>query len=81
IDNTQQVSQPPSFTEGETKVIEETEVIIDEDEASFMLLSANNSVQDLVAVLNTIGATPRDIIAILQSIKAQGALHAELELR
>ncbi|MEJ6950247.1 flagellar basal body P-ring protein FlgI [Natronospora cellulosivora (SeqCode)] len=81
IDSSQQVSQPPAFTDGETVITEETDITIEEDEAYFMLLPSTSSVQDLVAVLNTIGATPRDIIAILQNIKAQGALHAKLELR
>ena len=46
-----------------------------------MVVPTGGNVQDLVAALNTIGASPRDIIAILQMIDAQGALHARLELR
>lgn len=81
ISSSEQVSQPESFTEGETEVVEDTEIVTNEDEAHFMLMPATSNVQDLVNVLNTIGATPRDIIAIIQEIKALGALHAELELR
>ncbi|MFW5981219.1 MAG: flagellar basal body P-ring protein FlgI [bacterium] len=81
INSEQEVSQPESFADGETVVIEDTEIVTNEEEAHFMLMPATTTVQDLVNILNTIGATPRDIIAIIQNIKALGALHAELELR
>ena len=76
-----EVSQPPSFSEGQTVVTEKSEISISEEEAHFAVIPSNNTVQDLVKALNAIGATPNDIIAILQEIKAHGALHAELELR
>ncbi len=81
IDNEKNVSQPPSFSDGDTVVTEDTEISVGQEEARFMVLPTGGTVQDLTKALNTIGATPRDIIAILQMIKAQGALHAELELR
>ncbi|MFP4015640.1 MAG: flagellar basal body P-ring protein FlgI, partial [Halanaerobiales bacterium] len=81
ISTEQNVSQPPSFSEGETAVTEETDIEVSQEDAHFSVLPATGTVQELVQALNTIGATPRDIIAILQMIKAQGALHAELELR
>ncbi len=81
IDNQKNVSQPPSFSDGETVVTEDTEVYVSEEDAHFMVMPTTGTIQDLVKALNSIGATPRDIIAILQMIKAQGALHADLELR
>ena len=81
ITSRQEVSQPASFSEGQTVVTEKTEISVNEEGAHFAVIPANNTVQDLVAALNAIGAAPSDIIAILQEIKAHGALHAELELR
>ncbi|MFW6306399.1 MAG: flagellar basal body P-ring protein FlgI, partial [Bacillota bacterium] len=80
IDTDTNVSQPQSLSEGDTVVTEETEVDVEQEEAHFTVLSSG-TVQDLVGALNSIGATPRDIIAIIQMIKAQGALHAKIELR
>ena len=75
------VSQPPPFSPGETVVVEETSIEVLEQDAHMMVIPTGGNVQDLVAALNTIGASPLDIIAILQTIDAQGALHARLELR
>ena len=50
-------------------------------EGSLTVLPTNSTVEELVFALNTLGASPRDIIAILELIDAQGALHARLELR
>lgn len=77
----QEVSQPPSFSRGETVVLEETVMEVVEEEGSLTVLPTNSTVEELVFALNTLGASPRDIIAILQLIDAQGALHARLELR
>ena len=51
-----------------------------EEDARLMVVPSGASVNDLVKALNGIGATPRDIIAILQAVKAAGALHGELEI-
>ncbi|HID16499.1 MAG TPA: flagellar biosynthesis protein FlgA, partial [Candidatus Atribacteria bacterium] len=48
--------------------------------AHFVLLSEEATVKELVDALNDIGATPQDVISILQAIKEAGALHAELEV-
>ena len=47
---------------------------------NLLVLPSTASVGDVVAALNSVGATPRDIITILQAMKAAGALHAEMEL-
>lgn len=79
ITTQQEVSQPPSFSEGETEVTEETQIKVDEGQKGNMLVvSQENTIEDLVTALNAIGATPRDIISIIQKIDDAGALHAEL---
>ncbi|MDZ7672996.1 MAG: flagellar basal body P-ring protein FlgI [Halanaerobiales bacterium] len=80
IKTSEEVSQPPSFSDGETKVTTETEIEVEEEEGNIVVVSNENTINDLVTALNTIGATPRDIISILQKIKAAGALHGKIEL-
>lgn len=76
------VSQPPPFSQGETEVTEDVEIEVDEgQESNMIVVSQDNTIEDLVTALNAIGATPRDIISIVQKIDAAGALHAELELQ
>jgi flagellar P-ring protein precursor FlgI len=74
------VSQPLPFSGGTTEVIPESEVMVKEEKENLMLLPAGVSIGDVVTALNAIGATPRDLIAILQAIKAAGALQAQLEI-
>lgn len=78
VDSAQNVSQPPPLSQGETKVTQQTKVDVKEKAASLILMPAASSVNDLVRALNAIGASPRDIITILQAIKEAGALHGEL---
>jgi len=73
------VSQPGPFARrGETAVVPRTELGVEEEEAQMMVMQEGVSISDVAAGLNTIGATPRDMISILQAIKRAGALHAEL---
>lgn len=74
------VSQPPPFSGGATVVTPSTNVNVKEDEAHLVTLPATANVSDVVNALNAIGATPRDIISILQAMKAAGALHADLQI-
>jgi len=74
------ISQPAPFGTGETVVQPEGEVNIEEQKARLILLEEGVRLGDLVRALNALGVTPRDLIAILQAIKAAGALQAELEL-
>lgn len=53
---------------------------IEQKQGSLIQLSANQSLQDLVTALNTLGVTPNDLISILQALKAAGSLEAELEI-
>jgi flagellar P-ring protein precursor FlgI len=75
------VSQPaPWARRGETVVVPDTEIAVQEDKGQTLSLREGASVEEIVQALNAIGAGPRDVIAILQAIKAQGALQAELEI-
>lgn len=66
--------------EGETIITTGTEIDVEKEEGHLNLVPSNTRISDLVQALNTIGATPRDIVAIFQEIKTAGALHAELIL-
>ncbi len=75
------VSQPLPFSGGETVVTTETLVDIEEDtDAKLTVLDTGINLQELVDGLNSLGVTPRDLISILQAIKASGALQAEIEV-
>ncbi|HHV93851.1 MAG TPA: flagellar basal body P-ring protein FlgI [Firmicutes bacterium] len=74
------VSQPPSFSGGETVVTRTSSLRVEEEGGRLMVLPGTTTIGDLVNVLNAVGATPRDIIAILQAIKEAGALYGELEI-
>jgi flagellar P-ring protein precursor FlgI len=74
-----QVSQPNPLAEGETVVVPRTSVEVDDGAGrSMVVLEEGVSLQELVAGLNALGVGPRDLISILQAIKAAGALQAEI---
>jgi flagellar P-ring protein precursor FlgI len=75
------VSQPAPFSkQGETAVVPEQNISAQEEKGHSVTLREGASVEEVVRALNAIGASPRDVIAILQAIKAEGALQAELEI-
>ncbi len=74
------VSQPNPLSKGKTEVVPEQTLKAQEAPASRVELSEGASVEQLVGGLQKIGATARDVIAILQAIKAAGALEADLEV-
>ncbi|MEN2979429.1 MULTISPECIES: flagellar basal body P-ring protein FlgI [Tistrella] len=81
ITETPQVSQPGPFSQGQTAVVPRTTIEIDEDkDRKLAVLPKGVSLQELVDGLNMLGITPRDMISILQAIKAAGALQAEIEV-
>lgn len=80
ISTTTSVSQPGAFSGGTTAVVPNTDVSAIEEPARLLLLGGAVTIGDLVRGLNAVGVTPRDLIAILQAIKAAGALSAELEI-
>ena len=72
------VSQPAPFGNGDTTVVPQTRLDVDEGDNQLIALDAGATLTDVVRALNGLGATPRDIIAIMQALKAAGALRAEL---
>jgi len=72
--------EPAIAPGGQTVVVTDSEVLIEEEGGKLMLLTSGVSINELVRALNAIGVSPRDLIAILQAIKAAGALQAELEI-
>lgn len=73
------VSQPLPLSEGETVVVPQTAIEVQEGKGALALVQGA-TIGQVIQGLNAIGATPRDIITILQTIRAAGALHAELEI-
>ena len=80
ITETPQVSQPNAFaTQGNTETVARTDVTVDEeDDRRLAILTPGITLQELVNGLNALGIGPRDMISILQTIKAAGALQAEI---
>lgn len=79
VSETQQVSQPGPFSDGETVVTPQTDIQVQEQNNQLMLMEGA-TLQELVDGLNSIGATPRDLISIIRTLKAAGSLHAEVEV-
>lgn len=75
-----EVSQPAPLSPGQTVVTPDTTVAVKEEKARHLLLKEGVSVEELIKSLIDIGSTPRDVIAIMQSIAAAGALDAILEV-
>jgi flagellar P-ring protein FlgI len=82
VTETPEVSQPEAFSRGTTTTVPRTSINIDDQhDKKLGILTAGVTLRDLVASLNALGVGPRDLISILQSIKAAGALQADLEVR
>ncbi len=81
IKESPQVSQPAPFSpQGQTVVTPGTEVKVKEGGGRLVVLKHGSTIGELVSALNAVGVTPRDLIAIMQSIKAAGALQADLKV-
>ena len=75
------VSQPAPFSQGQTTTVPQSAVSVDEEKGKQLITLRNGaSLSALVAGLNALGVTPRDMISILQAIKAAGALQAEIQV-
>ena len=72
------VSQPAPYSRGETTVVPREKVEVEEGSAHLVALQEGATLADVVGALNTLGVTPRDIIAIMQALKESGALRADL---
>lgn len=80
ISSTPVVSQPNAFAQGQTVQAEKTDITISQSGGALVQMPAGAQLTDVVRALNALGATPMDLLAILQAIKAAGALNAELEV-
>ena len=80
ISTTPSVSQPNALSSGQTTVTEKSDIQIKNEPGMLISLPAAAQLSDVVRALNSLGATPQDLLAILQAIKAAGALNAELEV-
>ncbi|WP_019576284.1 flagellar basal body P-ring protein FlgI [Curvibacter lanceolatus] len=80
ISSTPVISQPNALSGGQTVVAQKADIQIKQDPGIIMNLPASPQLADVVRALNALGATPQDLLAILQAIKAAGALNAELEV-
>ena len=80
ISSTPVISQPGPLSGGQTVVAERADIAINQQAGSLIQLPAGTRLTDVVKALNSLGATPQELLAILQAIKAAGALNAELEV-
>ena len=80
VKNEQQAVQPNALVGGQPAVINNADIQIKQDGGALMNVQAGVSLAEVVKALNALGANPQDLLAILQAMKAAGALRAELEI-
>ena len=80
VNSTPVVSQPGPLSGGQTVQSEKADIAITQQGGALMQLPAGAKLADVVRALNSLGATPQDLLAILQALKSAGALNAELEV-
>jgi len=80
IETVTSVSQPNALSSGTTQAVQQTNVAATQEQARSLMLKQGATVEELVRALNAIGSSPRDIISILQNLKAAGALDADLRV-
>lgn len=73
-------TQPAAFSQGSTQLVPDTQVAVKEDRTHNVVLQDGATVEELVKSLNAIGSTPRDVIDILENLRAAGALDAEVDV-
>jgi flagellar P-ring protein precursor FlgI len=80
ISSDPQVSQPGPFSNGQTVVTNNTQIEVKQDPGKVVMVKGGASLAEVVKAMNAIGASPQDLLSILQALKASGALRAELEI-
>lgn len=80
ISSTPVISQPNPLSQGQTVVAQKSDITVKQEPGNIIQMPPSPQLADVVRALNTLGATPQDLLAILQAIKAAGALNAELEV-
>ncbi|EGQ8232447.1 flagellar basal body P-ring protein FlgI [Vibrio parahaemolyticus] len=78
ISESEKVSQPNAFADGETKVVNQTDIDVNEDLAQMVIWPPGTELNTIVDAVNSLGATPTDLMSILQALNEAGALNAEL---
>lgn len=78
VSENQTVSQPPAFSGGETKVLQNSQIKIDKQQTALKVLDTGPTLNDIVRALNNVGASPRDLVQVLQLLKQAGALKSRL---
>jgi flagellar P-ring protein precursor FlgI len=74
------ISQPGAFSPGRTVATEQAQVEVKSEKGELVLVPGSANLNDIIKALNAVGATPLDLLAILQAMKAAGALKADLEI-
>jgi flagellar P-ring protein precursor FlgI len=74
------ISQPGALSSGQTVSTARSQIEINKEPGKVLKLNNGANLSDVVKALNAIGATPQDLLAILQAMKASGSLHADLEV-
>ena len=80
ISTTPVISQPAPFSQGQTVVAQRSDIQVKQEPGKVISMPNSPQLTDVVRALNSLGATPQDLLAILQAIKAAGAMDAELEV-
>ena len=80
INSTPVISQPSPFSQGQTVVSEKADIQLKQEGGALIMMDAGAKLSDVVKALNALGATPQDLVAILQAMKVSGSLRAELEV-
>ncbi|MDG4867164.1 flagellar basal body P-ring protein FlgI [Guyparkeria sp. 1SP6A2] len=78
VDESLDVSQPAPFSEGETVVTPDSQVAVQEEDSRAFLFDPGVKLNDIVNAVNAVGASPSDLVAILEALKSAGALKAQL---
>jgi flagellar P-ring protein FlgI len=80
VSTTNGVSQPNAFSNGTTVATPQSQIQVKQDNGSLRVVTSGPNLADVVKALNALGATPADLMSILQAMKAAGALRADLEI-
>ena len=80
VNSTSTVSQPPPLSGGQTAVTRKADVSVSADGSKVVNIPGGASLSEVVGALNSVGATPQDLISILQAMKVSGSLKAELQI-
>jgi flagellar P-ring protein precursor FlgI len=80
ITTTPVISQPNALGQGQTVQAEKADINLTQGSGALVNMASGTKLTDVVKALNALGATPLDLLAILQAMKSAGALHAEIEV-